>query len=90
MTFKKDFLWGGATANQLEGAFDVDGKGLSVGRAMPGGKERLEILNSPDFDWTIDEDKYVYPNHKGIRSCRGYLKKISPCSPRWVLKLITL
>lgn len=67
MTFKKDFLWGGATAaNQLEGAFDVDGKGLSVADAMPGGKERLAILNSPDFDWTIDEDKYVYPNHKGI------------------------
>jgi 6-phospho-beta-glucosidase (EC 3.2.1.86) len=67
MTFKKDFLWGGATAaNQLEGAFDMDGKGLSVADAMPGGKERLAILNSPDFDWTIDEDKYVYPNHKGI------------------------
>ncbi|WP_270745245.1 glycoside hydrolase family 1 protein [Lactococcus petauri] len=67
MTFKKDFLWGGATAaNQLEGAFDVDGKGLSVADAMPGGKNRLALLNSEDFDWTIDEDKYVYPNHKGI------------------------
>ena len=31
MSFKKDFLWGGATAaNQYEGAFDVDGKGLSA------------------------------------------------------------
>ena len=29
MTFKTDFLWGGATAaNQLEGAYDIDGKGL--------------------------------------------------------------
>ena len=28
--FPKDFLWGGATAaNQIEGAFDADGKGLS-------------------------------------------------------------
>ncbi|HEY2491605.1 MAG TPA: glycoside hydrolase family 1 protein [Paenibacillus sp.] len=28
--FPKDFLWGGATAaNQVEGAYDVDGKGLS-------------------------------------------------------------
>ena len=27
-TFRKDFLWGGATAaNQFEGAWDVDGKG---------------------------------------------------------------
>lgn len=29
--FPKDFLWGGAVAaNQLEGAYDIDGKGLSV------------------------------------------------------------
>lgn len=35
--FSKDFLWGGATAaNQLEGAYDQDGKGLSVADAMPG------------------------------------------------------
>ncbi|MBP2058655.1 6-phospho-beta-glucosidase [Lactobacillus colini] len=31
MSFPKGFLWGGATAaNQIEGAYDVDGKGLSV------------------------------------------------------------
>lgn len=31
MTFPKNFMWGGATAaNQVEGAFDVEGKGLSV------------------------------------------------------------
>src|SRR4051794_26027781 len=29
--FPEDFLWGGAiAANQAEGAYDVDGKGLSV------------------------------------------------------------
>lgn len=67
MTFKQDFLWGGATAaNQLEGAFDVAGKGLSVADAMPGGKSRMQILGSDTFDWSIDTDKYVYPNHKGI------------------------
>lgn len=67
MGFKKDFLWGGATAaNQLEGAYNVDGKGLSVADAMPGGKERLAILASESFDWTIDTDKYTYPNHEGI------------------------
>lgn len=31
MVFPKNFLWGGATAaNQIEGAYNVDGKGLSV------------------------------------------------------------
>ena len=28
---RKDFLWGGATAaNQYEGAYNADGKGLSI------------------------------------------------------------
>ncbi|QKS60061.1 glycoside hydrolase family 1 protein [Paenibacillus barcinonensis] len=36
--FPKDFLWGGAVAaNQLEGAYDTDGKGLSVQDVMPHG-----------------------------------------------------
>ena len=31
MPFPKDFLWGGATAaNQFEGGYDCDGKGLSL------------------------------------------------------------
>lgn len=65
--FPENFLWGGATAaNQLEGAYLADGKGLSVADAMPGGKIRFEVLGSPEFDWMIDEEKYVYPNHKGI------------------------
>ena len=37
-TFPKDFLWGGATAaNQFEGAYNVDGKGLSVQDVTPKG-----------------------------------------------------
>lgn len=36
--FPKDFLWGGAVAaNQCEGAYDEDGKGLSVQDVMPRG-----------------------------------------------------
>lgn len=36
--FPDGFLWGGATAaNQIEGAYDVDGKGLSVQDVMPRG-----------------------------------------------------
>ena len=36
--FPKDFLWGGATAaNQFEGAYNLDGKGLSVQDVTPKG-----------------------------------------------------
>ncbi|MBF0786439.1 MULTISPECIES: glycoside hydrolase family 1 protein [unclassified Streptococcus] len=36
--FPKDFLWGGAlAANQIEGAYNVDGKGLSVQDVLPNG-----------------------------------------------------
>lgn len=67
MAFSEKFLWGGATAaNQLEGAYDAEGKGLSVADAMPGGKDRIKIINHPDFNWDIEEDKYIYPNHDGI------------------------
>ena len=36
MAFRNDFLWGGATAaNQCEGAYDVDGRGLANGGLRP-------------------------------------------------------
>ena len=35
--FSKDFLWGGATAaNQIEGAYNEGGKGLSTADILPG------------------------------------------------------
>lgn len=58
---------GGATAaNQLEGAYQEGGKGLSLPDVLPGGKERMDVVNSPDFDFKVHEDKYFYPNHIGI------------------------
>lgn len=47
--FPKDFLWGGAVAaNQCEGAYDEDGKGLSVQDVLPKGisGERKGIIGS--------------------------------------------
>lgn len=36
--FPENFLWGGATAaNQCEGAYNEDGKGLSIQDIMPHG-----------------------------------------------------
>lgn len=53
--FPKGFLWGGATAaNQLEGAYDVDGKGLSIQDVMPRG-----IASPPTEEPTPDNLKLV-------------------------------
>ena len=41
MAFRKDFLWGGAcAANQFEGAWNVDGKGISVPDLCTNGTKR--------------------------------------------------
>lgn len=38
MALRPDFLWGGAVAaNQLEGAYNVDGKGLSIADVVRAG-----------------------------------------------------
>lgn len=53
--FPKNFLWGGAVAaNQCEGAFDQDGKGLSIQDVMPGG-----IYTPPTETPTDDNLKHV-------------------------------
>ncbi|EOH93761.1 glycoside hydrolase family 1 protein [Enterococcus pallens] len=76
--FPKNFLWGGATAaNQLEGAYDRDGKGLSVADVMPGGKIRMQVLSSEAFDWSLDLEKYTYPNHRGIDHYDRYKEDIA-------------
>lgn len=77
-TFPKGFLWGGATAaNQCEGAYDVDGKGLTIADVSPGGKERLGLLMSGEFPLEIDRDNYTYPNHKGIDFYNRYKEDIA-------------
>lgn len=61
MALSKDFLWGGAVAaNQLEGAYLADGKGLSVADVLRGGNVHtprvidengpVEGMNYPSFE----------------------------------------
>ena len=45
-TFPKEFLWGGATAaNQFEGAYNLDGRGLSVQDVTPKGGFPFEAFD---------------------------------------------
>lgn len=76
--FPQGFMWGGATAaNQVEGAYDQDGKGLSIVDAIPGGKNRLAIVSSPEFDFTLDASVHTYPNHNGINHYHRYQEDIA-------------
>ena len=53
MIFPDDFLWGGAVAaNQCEGAYNEDGKGLDIQDVMPKG-----ILSGPTAEPTPDNLK---------------------------------
>ena len=62
MSFKKDFLWGGATAaNQCEGAWNEDGKGPNTADVMTAGSYQKERVNT----LTVKEGIY-YPSHKAI------------------------
>ena len=72
MGFKEGFLWGGATsANQCEGSFDVDGKGLSVSDVVTSGshtKPRRICLNR--------DGAYVYPSEWGSDCYRRFEEDI--------------
>lgn len=76
MGFPKDFLWGGATAaNQFEGAYDRDGRGLANVDVIPHGEDRFNVLlgrrKMLDF-----EEGYHYPAKEGIRFYDHYKEDI--------------
>ena len=52
--FPKDFLWGGATAaNQIEGAYNEGGKGLSVSDVLTKGSKDQPRLYSLFFPSSV-------------------------------------
>ncbi|WP_297297580.1 6-phospho-beta-glucosidase [uncultured Brachyspira sp.] len=76
MAFPKNFLWGGATAaNQCEGGFDKDGRGLANVDVCPSGEDRLKVISGKmkmfDFD-----DKHYYPAKLGIDMYNHYKEDI--------------
>ncbi|PWW34368.1 MULTISPECIES: glycoside hydrolase family 1 protein [Paenibacillus] len=73
--FPAGFLWGGATAaNQLEGAFDADGKGLSTSDMAPfvpkelrNGKDFTFDVNSVELEEFLGGNTDVYfPKRNGV------------------------
>ena len=73
MAFPAGFLWGGATsAEQIEGAYDVDGKGLSTADMMT-----LAENGAPrEITDAIDSAKF-YPTHDAIKHYEHYAEDIA-------------
>lgn len=73
MSFPKGFLWGGAVAaNQLEGGYLEDGKGLSCADMLKGGNVSTPRMFSP----VIEEGVY-YPSHQAIDFYHRYKEDIA-------------
>lgn len=71
--FKKNFLWGGATAaNQFEGGWNADGKGPSVSDMCTNGtRERSK--------WITKEirNDFLYPSHEAVDFYHHYKEDIA-------------
>lgn len=77
MGFKKDFLWGGATAaNQCEGGYDAGGRGLANVDVVPSGADRYPIITGQMKHLDFDEDHF-YPAKEAIDMYHHYKEDIA-------------
>lgn len=73
MRFPENFLWGGAVAaNQCEGAWDVDGKGISVPDIITNGTHTVKRRIEPSMS-----DEFLYPSHEAIDFYHNYEEDIA-------------
>ncbi len=74
--FPDNFLWGGAVAaNQCEGAYQEDSKGMSVADTIPGGKERIMTMMNPE-KYVVNPDEVFFPSHEAIDFYHTYKEDI--------------
>ncbi|MEH6944954.1 6-phospho-beta-glucosidase [Bacillus sp. JJ722] len=75
--FPKGFLWGGAiAANQAEGAYLEDGKGLTIVDLLPTGVKRWEVMTGK-IDSFLPVEGEFYPSHEGIDFYHRYKEDIA-------------
>ena len=85
MGFPKDFLWGGAiAANQAEGAYLEDGKGLTTVDMIPHGEKRMYVKLGDMYPVELIEGKIIQVMRLLIFII--IIKKISNYLLRWDLK----
>lgn len=77
MTLRNDFLWGGAiAANQSEGAYQADGRGLNNSDLIPYGKNRFLVFVGTQVPDTFVEGEY-YPSLEAIDFYHQYKEDIA-------------
>ena len=77
MSFPKDFLWGGATAaNQYEGGYNEDGRGLANVDVMPHGDDRYPIGLGQKLHLAFDAEHH-YPAKVGVDFYHRYKEDIA-------------
>ncbi len=75
--FPAGFLWGGATAaNQCEGAYDTDGRGLSSVDVVPFGPDRMKVSRG-EMKMLACDPAYSYPSHEAIDHYHRFKEDIS-------------
>ncbi|WP_010093966.1 6-phospho-beta-glucosidase [Ornithinibacillus scapharcae] len=75
--FPQGFLWGGAiAANQAEGAYLADGKGLTTVDLLPTGEKRFPIMLGKLPSFTPLESEF-YPSHEAIDFYHRYKEDIA-------------
>ena len=73
----KDFLWGGATAaNQCEGGWQEDGKGIGLIDVLPYGPDRMPVAKGEKIMLDCD-DEHLYPSHEAIDFYHHYKEDIA-------------
>ena len=76
MALSENFLWGGATAaNQCEGAYDTDGRGLANVDVIPHGADRSAVMRGVKRMTKPDAEHY-YPALEGIDFYHHYKEDI--------------
>lgn len=82
--FPKNFLWGGATAaNQLEGAWNVGGKGLTTAEVVKKASSRtdlseMNVVTKESIAEAIDDKTdELYPKRRGIDFYHHYKEDIA-------------
>lgn len=76
-TFPAGFLWGGAiAANQTEGAYREDGKGLTTVDLIPSGPQRWPVMGGK-LDAFEPQPGLMYPSHEAIGFYHSYKEDIA-------------